>query len=403
MMNTLLSFGLALFSVTLAIPVLADDKAQASPAQRIGDALVELRVLRVEEPFLQRGKAANSARTKGLLVKVTITNKSGSKTIKYNTWNLPVESTGNVAKVVDDTGKKLALFGEWPYHGGNTRTIDIKPGKSFSEYLVFKAPSPNAKRFTFHLPGECVGSTGEWKFIVPRRISRTQVKQPPKPKSVVAMLIAKRIVGAKLTGKVNTGLHPRIMTRGSMLGSFTHKGWVDRSRITSRLKKMKASMYFSTGYSTLKGKKTVHTPGVLTLKFADGTTAQVALPDLTIDDKGDAVNGAGKPVPKTQGQFKVFLGSNGNSYYDEAGTRLAASLKKSDTQDPSPPKPPAKTPLPLRTWTSATGTYTIQARFVSLKGGVLTLERESGKTITVPVEKLSKTDRAYAKAKAASK
>ena len=128
-----------------------------------------------------------------------------------------------------------------------------------------------------------------------------------------------------------------------------------------------------------------------------------SLPDLTIDDKGDAVDGAGRPVPNSKFAISIFLGSNGNSYYDEEGTRLAASLKKSGTQDPSPPKPPAKTPLPLRTWTSATGTYTIQARFVSLKTGVLTLERESGKTITLQVEKLSKTDRAYAKAKAASK
>ena len=175
-----------------------------------------------------------------------------------------------------------------------------------------------------------------------------------------------------------------------------------------RFTEPKPALYFSTGYSSLKGTQTKHTPGVIELKFADGTTARVALPDITIDTKGNAVDGQGQPIPKFidrsgRSGLRIFLGSDGNSYYDESGTKLAARLKKSDTQVQAPPKPPAKTPVPLRTWTSATGTSTVKAHFVSLEAGVLTLQRESGKTITVPIEKLSTADRAYAKAKAASK
>jgi hypothetical protein len=50
-----------------------------------------------------------------------------------------------------------------------------------------------------------------------------------------------------------------------------------------------------------------------------------------------------------------------------------------------------------RTWTDATGRFTIDAVFVSVTGGKLTLRRADGKTMQIPVEKLSSDDQAHVK------
>ena len=84
------------------------------------------------------------------------------------------------------------------------------------------------------------------------------------------------------------------------------------------------------------------------------------------------------------------------------GYALVPEATKTEAQVETPPKMPAKTQAALRTWTSVTGKFKIEARFVRLEDDVLTLERKSGQTLNVSIEKLSEADRAYAKAKAAS-
>ncbi len=48
---------------------------------------------------------------------------------------------------------------------------------------------------------------------------------------------------------------------------------------------------------------------------------------------------------------------------------------------------------PLRTWTDDTGQFTIRARLVRVEDGKVHLQREDGRTITVPLDRLSKADR----------
>ena len=57
---------------------------------------------------------------------------------------------------------------------------------------------------------------------------------------------------------------------------------------------------------------------------------------------------------------------------------------------------------PLRTWTSDIGTK-IEAELVSLADGEVTLKTKTGRTLKVPLKKLSKADQEFAAAKSSPK
>lgn len=48
-----------------------------------------------------------------------------------------------------------------------------------------------------------------------------------------------------------------------------------------------------------------------------------------------------------------------------------------------------------RRWTDSTGKYTVEAEFVGFKDGKVQLKKEDGKTITVPIDKLSEADQEF--------
>jgi len=58
--------------------------------------------------------------------------------------------------------------------------------------------------------------------------------------------------------------------------------------------------------------------------------------------------------------------------------------------------PPAPV-IASRKWTDSTGQHSVQAEFVDAKDGTVRLKREDGKTISVPIDKLSKADQQYVK------
>ncbi len=51
----------------------------------------------------------------------------------------------------------------------------------------------------------------------------------------------------------------------------------------------------------------------------------------------------------------------------------------------------------VRTWTDATGSFKTRAAFVALDGDQITLKREDGKTVKLPLDRLSKEDQAVAR------
>lgn len=64
--------------------------------------------------------------------------------------------------------------------------------------------------------------------------------------------------------------------------------------------------------------------------------------------------------------------------------------------------PPTKTSEKekLRTWTDSTGNHTVEAKFVEFKDGKVSLEKEDGTAIAVPVEKLSEADQRFVRIRA---
>jgi len=50
---------------------------------------------------------------------------------------------------------------------------------------------------------------------------------------------------------------------------------------------------------------------------------------------------------------------------------------------------------PMRTWTSADGRYTVEARLVGLRGSVVVLQKRDGRVVRVPIDQLSRADQAF--------
>lgn len=55
----------------------------------------------------------------------------------------------------------------------------------------------------------------------------------------------------------------------------------------------------------------------------------------------------------------------------------------------------------MRAWSSGGGKFTIKAKFVELKDGSVTLEKEDGDTVTVPLARLGEADQKEARRLAA--
>ena len=77
----------------------------------------------------------------------------------------------------------------------------------------------------------------------------------------------------------------------------------------------------------------------------------------------------------------------------------APPVKVADAAPVAPPvagKKPTDEP-PMRTWTSSNGKFTIEAQCVGVADGKVQLKKSDGKTLTLPLEKLSQADQDYLK------
>jgi hypothetical protein len=80
----------------------------------------------------------------------------------------------------------------------------------------------------------------------------------------------------------------------------------------------------------------------------------------------------------------------------EAAKVAADELKKLGAQPGGASAAEAQKPA-LRTWTDTTGQFSVKARCRGVKDGKLLLEKENGRTVQVPLDKLSEEDREYLK------
>lgn len=78
---------------------------------------------------------------------------------------------------------------------------------------------------------------------------------------------------------------------------------------------------------------------------------------------------------------------------DQPAKPYASSTKgeKSTAGKPNP-KTAEGFPGGLRTWSDATGRFKVEAEFISAEGGTVSLRRADGRTVNLPMEKLSPTD-----------
>ena len=75
----------------------------------------------------------------------------------------------------------------------------------------------------------------------------------------------------------------------------------------------------------------------------------------------------------------------------------ADEAKPAPTDDPfgDPFKISAEGQLPMRAWVDNTGTFKIQGRLIAILDGKVRLLKDTGKTTTVPLNRLSAADREY--------
>ena len=78
----------------------------------------------------------------------------------------------------------------------------------------------------------------------------------------------------------------------------------------------------------------------------------------------------------------------------KAGGAAGTTPAGKPPENPFEKKKTAVDPLKgVRTWTDASGTFTVEAELVERKDGKVTLKKSDGETIDVPIDKLSEADR----------
>jgi hypothetical protein len=142
----------------------------------------------------------------------------------------------------------------------------------------------------------------------------------------------------------------------------------------------------------------------------DGKTLQRVSMQLTSDI-----------TPAAGGMFKITLkdqSSSGVLYFDAEGGRISHSELKQQmtmsmevagnqieqkmdqtikaTLQPAAGAQSAPNSSPgVRTWSDASGTYRVVAQFIAVTDGKVTLRKQSGELIEVPLDRLSDADKAY--------
>ena len=126
------------------------------------------------------------------------------------------------------------------------------------------------------------------------------------------------------------------------------------------------------------------------------------LRDAEVYDVATGKRAAAFPMKALQGYARVgglspesqllVLGDASGMVYTQRLALPVAVVKKPASEAKPPP------PAMLRTWSSADGRFTVKARLLGFADGQVELERNDGKKIVVPLEKLSAADKKYVEA-----
>jgi len=84
----------------------------------------------------------------------------------------------------------------------------------------------------------------------------------------------------------------------------------------------------------------------------------------------------------------------------DSGDAADASAKDHSGPEAAEEEPVVAGPATMRTWRAAAGVFEVEATFVELKSGKVTLKKANGRIVKVALEKLSNADREYAEQQA---
>jgi hypothetical protein len=84
------------------------------------------------------------------------------------------------------------------------------------------------------------------------------------------------------------------------------------------------------------------------------------------------------------------------TYPEEKAADTESRPAQPEKEDDEPAEEGGKTPRgATRTWNDASGTFSLEAEFVGVKDGKVMLKKTNGKTVAVPLDRLSKEDRVF--------
>lgn len=121
----------------------------------------------------------------------------------------------------------------------------------------------------------------------------------------------------------------------------------------------------------------------LVLGEIGGKKSLEALRDLTPTSSGFETNNTKKAISAIELRLEFQAESNSGSEGSKA--------KTADSAGPSP----FNSSPGLRTWRDTSGTFSVEAVMLSQEGGNVVLQKKDGKTIRVPIVKLSPADKKY--------
>jgi hypothetical protein len=85
--------------------------------------------------------------------------------------------------------------------------------------------------------------------------------------------------------------------------------------------------------------------------------------------------------------------------YGELTSQNGLIQNQSELPIPDPPRPAVAPPRKYRIWTDSTGKHTIEAKYSGISRGKVLLKKKDGKTIKVPLEKMSEEDQEWLEAR----
>lgn len=124
-------------------------------------------------------------------------------------------------------------------------------------------------------------------------------------------------------------------------------------------------------------------------------SAKAAFAANIADFQQGTAAGSGAGSGAMAGSLSGGGGLSGSGSSVSFGSSPAADASASASPSSPPSSSPSSPPAPIRGWSDQSGRFEIQARLIEQDESEVLLKREDGRTVKVPIDKLSEADRQY--------